>query len=67
MRSVTWHAVDQLKAMHELEVCYETLEAAEPLFYYEAGLSRGADRTTGETNSETDGSASDNGNTDNNG
>ena len=67
MRSVTWHAVDQLKAMHELEVCYETLQAVEPLFYYEAGLSGGADRTTDETSGEVDGNASDNGNTDNNG
>lgn len=55
MRSVTWHAVDQLKAMHELEVCYETLESVEPLFYYEGGLSGGADRTTDETSGEVDG------------
>lgn len=55
MRSVTWHAVDQLKAMHELEVCYETLESVEPLLYYEGGLSGGADRTTDETSGEVDG------------
>lgn len=55
LRSVTWHAVDQLKAMHELEVCYETLESVEPLFYYEGGLSGGADRTTDETSGEVDG------------
>ena len=48
MRSVAWHAVDQLKATHELEVCYETLEDSAPLFYFKDGLSEAPDRTTGE-------------------
>ena len=48
MRSVAWHAVDQLKATHELEVCFETLEKSEPMFYYKTRLSDAVDKTTGE-------------------
>lgn len=52
LRSVTWHAVDQLKAKHELEVCYETLENVEPMFYYETRLSGSIDKTADEVSDE---------------
>lgn len=34
LRTVSWTHVDQLAALHELELCYEALEEAEPVFDY---------------------------------
>lgn len=36
LRGVSWSTVDQVKTLHELELCYEDLMDAEPLFEYPA-------------------------------